>query len=394
MSAAPAAVSDFLKQHIKFGGTGETLRLSGLIAVAQIGQGDTAGQTSSMIDGNNSEIAAMRLSPTAPIGLAAATLDPEDSAFISPALDLLGSAFTRYKVNKCKFHYRPQSGTNSTQQLVFAFAADPVHPLVGALNSGPNPVTLESLSDSIPFAPWAPWDLDVTGKLDKGPWQYTDIGSADESSSTSISRLSCFGSIAIAAGTESTTTNVNYGVLYMSFEMEFKEFCPISVTRPSMLRLQEKLRSHEMKSILAHDRSRRANTPRCVESPSVQGLSTAMSSDVATSSSPLPKVTVRVISADQLRRYVQRLRSEGWEMRAAVSHIASLYTFGPDAQKLCLDSGIDVPPKGNKVKIPKSEEASFCDDSSDDDGFHCTPSVSVKCDSGLGNLNVTRGKEE
>jgi hypothetical protein len=249
-SAAPSAVSDFLRQHIKFGGTNDTLNISGLIAIAQVGQSDTAGQFSGIVDGLGSPATAVRLSPTAPYSINN-TGSAAIGAFISPALDLLGSAFTRYRCKKLKFHYRPQSGTDSTQQLVFGFAADPVHPLIasgGGYSTVPTITGLESLADSIPFAPWAPWDMDVSRKLDIQEWLYTDYDTNDNVSS-STARFSNFGAFGLIAATASTDTAVNYGVLYMSFDMDFKEFCPISVTRPSLLRLRAKLKLHAKKSL-------------------------------------------------------------------------------------------------------------------------------------------------
>jgi hypothetical protein len=248
-SAAPSAVSDMLRQHIKFGGTGEALSLHGLIAVANVGQTAAGGASADgLVDGSSNAFTGIRLSPTRPSGTgfngAAAIAIVE---FVSPALDLLGSAFTRYKVKKLKFHYRPQSGSNSTQQLVFAFAADPIHPLVtplsGALNTSSG---LESLSDSIPFAPWAAWSMDVSSKLDSGPWQYTEA-SDDTESTDGAFRLDCFGSIGLTAAS-TVSASVNYGVLYMEFSMDFKEFCPISVTRPSLTRLAQKIISNADKA--------------------------------------------------------------------------------------------------------------------------------------------------
>jgi hypothetical protein len=315
-SSAPAAMSDFLKQHIKFGGSGDTLNISGLIAVANIGHTATAGTFVGFVDGLGQAGGAIRLSPTNP-----ATLNSGGAAavggFVSQALDLLGSAFTRYKAKKLKFHYRPQSGTNSTQQLVFAFAADPVHPLIGAASTVVTAQGLESLADSIPFAPWAPWDMDVSSKLDPVPWLYTDSNSiADGATPSETSRFDSFGSIGCFAATASTTTAANYGVLYMSFDMDFKEFCPISVTRPSLMRLRDKIKAHMTRD------------PMTVKS-------------VSSFSSPTFHSETKVLDLAELVNTVQELRKRSdVTMHDAVRLVIKDRTLTAEACKLVHESGL------------------------------------------------------
>jgi hypothetical protein len=247
MSSAPSAVSSYLKQSVGFRGTGDTLILHGVIAVYQIGQPAGAGSFSGIIDGSGSALSSSRLSPTGPVGV---TNSPAYIAapFVSPALDLLGSAFTRYRVRRNIWRYRPQSGTNSTQQLVFAFAADPCHPLLSGTSAAiPTTSSLESLADSVPFAPWCSWDMDVSSKLTK-EWLFLSaggVGSGDSTAGSDTSRFDFWGSIGCVCATASAATAVNYGVMYLDFEIEFKEFCPISATRPSVLEsLRRKIDFH------------------------------------------------------------------------------------------------------------------------------------------------------
>ncbi len=156
--------------------------------------------------------------------------------FLSPALDLEASSFTRFRVKKLRFKYCPQSGTNTTQRMVFAYANDPTHPLINTTT--PSQAQLESVSDSVPFAPWKPWEVDMSRNLDKTSWLYTyDTAQTGGATNDTLERFQSLGVIGLMASANGTAVSGDvFGVLYMIADLEFKEFCPISITRPALLR--------------------------------------------------------------------------------------------------------------------------------------------------------------
>ncbi len=247
--SAPAAVSTFVKQWMSFYGSGETLGLKGKIALFDVSTSGNVGTNNALIGSGAQGVYACRLSPTSPTTTTTAVAYSTAIGFISPALDLLGSAFTRYKVKKNLFHYLPLFTTNSTQQLIFGFAADPCHPLLSASTATvPTFSGIESLSDSRPFAPWDEWTMDVSKKLPKD-WLYLSSNSGDTTAGSDTARFDNWGSIACVTSTAGTATAERYGVLYLEFDIEFKEFCPISVTRPALLRaLSDKLMYHAQRT--------------------------------------------------------------------------------------------------------------------------------------------------
>lgn len=348
MSSAPSAVSDMIRQHIQFSGTGDTLSLRGLIAVANVGTPAVSGEFAGMIDGNSEPVYSMRLSPTNPIGLSGIGTYI-NSAFISPALDLLGSAFTRYRAKQCKFFYRPQSGTDSTQQMVFAFAADPCHPLIApATLAAPSVAGLESLADSIPFAPWAAWDLDVSRKLSK-EWLYTQESTDGSSSGSPDNRFDSFGSIGCVVSSASTSTAVNYGVLYMEFDLEFKEFCPISVTRPSMLRaLSKKINFHLERHMSGFTKEGNRSTLNCDSGDLCDDL---------THSPPLPKEPTkpRELPLQDFIKIFQTLRRDNKSAGEAVSRISSCFVLTSECLELVFKSGLM-----DYLKYPTEPSKSSC----------------------------------
>jgi hypothetical protein len=277
----------------------------------------------------------MRLSPTNPIGLNSATGTYGTAAFISPALDLLGSAFTRYRAKKCCFHYRPQSGTNSTQQMVLAFAADPCHPLISPSTPAlPSNGGLESLADSIPFAPWAAWDLDVSRKLSK-EWLYTQESTDGSTSGSPDNRFDSFGSIGCTVSTASTTTAANYGVLYMEFDLEFKEFCPISVTRPSMLRaLVDKINFH-----LSRHKSgtTKMEEIRSTLNSELGDCVTTLATSSPTSEEPTKP---RVIDFTDFIKMFRHLRAGGKTPGDCIQYISSQFILCAEAVELVFKSGL------------------------------------------------------
>jgi hypothetical protein len=237
LAGAPAAVSENLRQYTRFksSSTGEGMVMEVCLPICEVGTGPLAPPSS---------VPGGILTPGAGHGqsgqLALTTFEIQNagtsvvSGYTSPVFDLIASAFVRYRVRKCKFHYSPQSPTTNANRMVFAFAEDPVHPLIW--NAGVSSETLLACADSIPFAPWVPWELDVTRRLKDQNLLYTYDG-VTENTGTEIGmmqRFSAFGCIGLVAS-GAAETNTSYGVLYMCLSVELVEFCPVSTTRPSLI---------------------------------------------------------------------------------------------------------------------------------------------------------------
>jgi hypothetical protein len=171
----------------------------------------------------------LQLNATDPAMLGAAGTK-SSQGYLSPVFDLIASAFVRYRVTRLVFHYEPQCSATSTERMVFAFAADPLHPVLWNATP-PGSSALLSLADSVAFAPWRAWSLDVSRKLSKEEL-YT-FSDASLTVGTFTERFSDFGVISCVTSSVSGVKTA-CGVLYAEIEMELKEFCPVSLSRPAM----------------------------------------------------------------------------------------------------------------------------------------------------------------
>jgi hypothetical protein len=228
MRGAPVAVSGDLQQYTKFStsrsGTGIVLHTC--VAIAELNRISTSAQ-GGVLNGTN-ELMSMQLNLTQPAGLSNAGTKI-NTTYVSPVFDLIASAFVKYRVKKLIFHYEPQSAATADQRLVFAFAADPMHPLLWN-STVPTQSKLLALSDSIAFAPWRNWSMDVTGRMN-GQEFYT-FSEPTITVASFAERFSDFGVISCLTSSVSGTVT-SCGVLYMESEIELLEFCPISVTLPA-----------------------------------------------------------------------------------------------------------------------------------------------------------------
>lgn len=278
------------------------------LAIYEIGAGNATQDGLRGISGVGSQTSSARLGLTQQDGYKASGVGFLNN-FLSPALDLEASSFTRYRCKRLRFQYCPQSGTNTTQRMVFAYANDPSHPLV--TSTAPSQAQLESVSDSIPFAPWKPWTMDVTKNLDTRTWLYTydstTVGTVQDNNLDRFNALGAIGCMASANGT--VTTGDVFGVLYMIADLEFKEFCPISVTRPSLLRaLAEKLLSHA-------DRRDRGWVQ--ADEPSDVLFSAVNDEDSSSTSKP----NLAPMHSKEFIQEFQRLRRQGLPARECVTSI-------------------------------------------------------------------------
>ncbi len=227
---APIAVSDDLQQYVRFsaGGRDGRLCVDACIPLYQI--------NSNYHDGTNLIKGGLSLSPTNSFPYAALTAvggfyggggSDVDKDYISPIFNFLGSTFVRYRTSRCEFIYEPQSTTTVADRLVFAFANDPEHPKIKSTPAAASQSNFLALQDSVAFAPWRAWSLDVSQIVNPNGEYYT----YNQDSTTELdNRFLAFGAIGCLASVEpsSTTAMTIYGILYARIKFEYYELCPIA----------------------------------------------------------------------------------------------------------------------------------------------------------------------
>jgi hypothetical protein len=156
---------------------------------------------------------------------------------ISPALDLFASAFVRYRITGLKFTYEPQAPTTRVERCVFAYANDPVHPLILEPQTTISTERLLALEDSIAFAPWLPWSLDCSRTCNRdllycSQTTYETTSTRNNPYSITDTRFTCFGGVACAVDNRNLEDDQVFGVVYIEMGIELFELNPISTTRP------------------------------------------------------------------------------------------------------------------------------------------------------------------
>lgn len=231
MLGAPVGVSSDIQQYTKFsaGRSSDSLRMRSCAAICQVNRetSTTNGTGMAFPGGNNALSCQLNLTQPAVLSNGGTKVNVD---FTSPVFDLIASAFVRYRVNGLKFHYEPQAAATTSERLVFAFAEDPMHPLLWNATV-PTQSKLLALSDSIAFAPWRSWTMDVSRRLvDQSFYTFTDPSTTVASFAE---RFSDFGVISLVTSSVSQAQVSPCGVLYMEIDLELIEFCPISVTLPA-----------------------------------------------------------------------------------------------------------------------------------------------------------------
>ena len=235
---APSAVSDDLQQFVRFGqgARGSTLRMHVRVPLYQVNSNYHDG--SSMIRGGLSRTTTdsfpyVALGATA--GYYAGGGTDTEKAYLSPALDNMGSNFVRYSMVQCRFLYEPQSSTATSDRLIFAFASDPEHPNIKGTPATASQSKLLALQDSVAFAPWRSWELDISQSLrslSKDP-----LYTYNQDTQEYDNRFMSFGAIGCVPSVEpsSTTPMTVYGILYSDFIIDFIEMDPTNTTGPSLI---------------------------------------------------------------------------------------------------------------------------------------------------------------
>lgn len=246
MSGAPAGVSQDLQQFTNFypSSNKKGIRIHTCAAISEVNREDTSAAGGALSQPGGVGVS-LQLNLTEPVRLGVgggASIDQ----FISPVFDLISSAFVRYKVNRLIFHYEPQSSATNGERLVFAFAEDPVHPVLWN-STVPTTTDLLALADSIAFMPWRGWSMDVSDTLnDTLYYTYAD---PTTTVSNVTERFSDFGVLSCVGATASQGAVAKCGVLYMEIDFELIEFCPISTTDPaSAIALRSLLKKSQKKN--------------------------------------------------------------------------------------------------------------------------------------------------
>lgn len=241
-ATAPVAVSRNRSQETTFsrGSKPGSLVMHTNAAICRILKETTSATTGAALNFPGGVGISCELNLTHPLRLGVGGTAALDG-FITPIFDLIASAFVRYRLKRLAFHYEPQAAATDAEQMVFAFAADPVHPVLWN-STIPTADSMLALADSRAFMPWEPWTMDVTSRVDTKTIMYTYSDPAT-TVGTFSERFSDFGVISCTGAKLSQGAVASGGVLYMETEIELMEFCPISVTRPAAAKHVVKLLS-------------------------------------------------------------------------------------------------------------------------------------------------------
>jgi len=229
-TTAPAGVSTNRRMTLSYSsgmvGGRSSLKISACVPLCEVG--NDAFNNGLFIQHSTTAFYAStaQLDPTAiPNTLSASATTPipvAASNWISPHVPLLSVAFDRYRITGLTFHYEPQSTTTVADRLVFAWTDDPVHPFLSPF-SGLVPPQLDLLvtQDSMAFAPWKPWSLQLP--VSSEPKYLYQPDSSGPSVSDRFSAFGCFSCVGSAA----PSSQILYGILYASVQMEFFDPVPI-----------------------------------------------------------------------------------------------------------------------------------------------------------------------
>lgn len=266
VASAPAGTAQFLQHYTRFRGEGEALGIECCLPIVEIHfQTGSIGPDKNPLYFQSLNSPSVMPSCAAALGLTKVVANVQNvgtfpatnrlftkAEYVSPVFDLIGTAFTRWKVNKCAFHYTPQASTLQKGRCVFAFADDPGHPVIfPSLNhsdstnvteaNNPTQTQLLALGDSMAFPPWLPWTLDVSDRVKQNElytavqvqFHPTEVGASPVYADAYISgfvaqlRSSCFGAVGCRAESFETEAFLG-GIVWMELDFTLIEFCPIT----------------------------------------------------------------------------------------------------------------------------------------------------------------------
>jgi hypothetical protein len=268
---APSAVSISGNRGIKFSGNmlGKHLMVSAQVPLCFIGNDAFFnGFAVATGAGTSAPAAVMLLNPQQLRSSQKDAADPPtgvNGRWLSPQLALIALAFDRYRVRKFGLCYEPQAATDVADRLVLAYAEDPSHPVLsgivgGSFSSVPTQTDLLITPDSVAFAPWKQWEIDLPVENTEGEYFMTGGSSVADTN-----RFSQHGVIACRA-TSVTAAPIVYGILYAKVVYEFIDPTPV-VQSVAPVPLQVNSRTSEEKK----ERFVDADLPVDVSPPRYEG---------------------------------------------------------------------------------------------------------------------------
>ena len=146
------------------------------------------------------------------------SIDPNVSnRYVNPAVPLLSGCFDRMIIRSVSFHYRQAGGTTSTYEpAIFGMALDFNHPAFSTVT----PTKLLGLQDSFEFSLWEDWDYHVANPDPRLLYSY-DVGTS--SSDVRLQDAGIFSMLQLF----SSAGAVDYGILHMTWDIEYYDFSPI-----------------------------------------------------------------------------------------------------------------------------------------------------------------------
>jgi hypothetical protein len=157
-------------------------------------------------------------------------------------LSRLASIFAKYKVHDLKIDYFAQQITTQPGNFVLAYSADPCSQRIWKFNTDAL-VYADALAlpDSMPYAPWRSFRLDLGAAIDKKTEHYCNLQSMtsvavdeDYSAMMSILRQCTFGALVVMKSANAGSSLV-HGIFYMELDIEFFEWMSNTDSNPGSI---------------------------------------------------------------------------------------------------------------------------------------------------------------
>lgn len=229
---APAGVSKMARTGISFSSTnmGKDLIVHATLPFCEVGTDAKANGLLMRTSTTDSPATVILLNPFNLLATSNAA-GLVDGIWMSPQVSLMAAAFDKYCLEALEWVYEPQATTSVVDRLVFAYADDPVHPVLVPSSGFPSQTDLLITPDSVAFAPWLPWSLRVNCDKKDEKYVFSTINAA--SFGDDGARLAYSGVLACVA---SSVTPAVYGVLYARVTYRFTDPVPVSNTSIAMCR--------------------------------------------------------------------------------------------------------------------------------------------------------------
>jgi hypothetical protein len=233
MTTAPAAVSGRAKMSFNFSGSngGQHLVAGATLPFCFLGSDMFSnGMILSTGAGTSAPAAVCLINPQNLVGTQKDAADPPTlvaARWLAPQVSLMTIAFDRYRVSGLEFIYEPCAPTSTVDRLVFAYAEDPIHPVLSGITAGaattvPAQTDLLITPNSVSFAPWISWNLRVpVEKRDQDFYVTLDGTSAFAATARQV-----FHGV-VACRSSTTVAAITYGILYARVIYELIDPVPV-----------------------------------------------------------------------------------------------------------------------------------------------------------------------